>query len=275
MSDRKQQPPDVVSGRPVAPFSPLLRTAYRLSLRSAQAAAGVAVWQLLVSAFSIDPRIIPAPLDVLERLIAGLSGGTIVSAAANTLTQTISGFVIGSVLGVLLAIVLSESKVLRLALEPYIVALQAVPKLAMAPIFTIWFGFGMESKIALVVSILFFPVLVNTMAGLQSVQDDQLDLLRAYRASPLQILLRLKIFVAIPYIVAALEVGLVFGLTATVVVEMMGSGTTRGLGTLIKIYESQMDSSSVFAILVVLSVLGVALHSLIMAASSFLLRRYR
>jgi NitT/TauT family transport system permease protein len=178
-----------------------------------------------------------------------------------TLQETLYGFIIGSVLGIGLAIALSEIRPLRQLLQPYVVALQAVPKVAVAPLFLIWFGFGIESKIALVISIMFFPVLVNTLVGLDSVSEDQLELMRAYRATRWQTLRRVKIYVAMPYVFASFEVCLILSLTAAVIAEMLGSGTTMGLGSLINIYSARMSSAGVFAVLVVLSILGVILHA--------------
>jgi NitT/TauT family transport system permease protein len=212
----------------------------------------------------IDPRIVPAPLDVIHTLVALSIAGQIEQAALVTLEETLYGFLIGSVLGIGLAVALSEVRPLRRLLQPYVVALQAVPKVAVAPLFLIWFGFDIESKIALVVSIMFFPVLVNTLVGLDSVDDDQLELMRAYRATRWQTLRRVKVYVALPYVFAAFEVCLVLSLTAAVVAEMLGSGTTMGLGSLINIYSARMSSAGVFAVLVVLSVLGVLLHAAVL-----------
>lgn len=267
--------PGVKSGH-VAPVDPrshgwiasprLLGVARDIGIKLIQLIVGLIVWHLFVKLLQLDPRIVPAPLDVLWSIWAQTAGGWLFGAIWLTLQETLIGFVIGSVLGIALAVFLSEFPLIRGLLQPYIVALQAVPKVAVAPLFLIWFGFGIESKIALVVSIMFFPVLVNTIAGLESVSEDQLELMRAYRATRLQILLRLKVFVALPYIFASFEVCLVLSLTAAVIAEMLGSGTTIGLGTLIRIFESRVDAAGIFAVLIVLSVIGVALHATVLMA---------
>ena len=241
------------------------------AVRAMQLFAGLAVWHLLVRALDVDPRVVPLPWDVLVSLHAQVASGWIFGALWLTLQETLIGFVIGSVLGIGLAVVLSEFAMLRGLLQPYIVALQAVPKVAVAPLFLIWFGFGIESKVALVVSIMFFPVLVNTMAGLDSVSEDQLELMRVYRASRWQTLRRLKLYAALPFIFASFEVCLVLSLTAAVIAEMLGSGTTIGLGTLIRIFESRIDTAGIFAVLIVLSLLGVALHAAVLIAQRYLL----
>jgi NitT/TauT family transport system permease protein len=204
---------------------------------------------------------------VTKTLYALILNGQMQRAAFVTLEETIIGFLIGSLLGIGLAVALSELRPLRQLLRPYVVAIQAVPKVAVAPLFLIWFGFDIESKVALVISIMFFPVLVNTLTGLDSVSDEQLELMRALRATRWQTLRRVKIYVALPYLFASFEVCLVLSLTAAVVAEMLGSGATVGLGSLINIYSARMSSAGVFAVLVVLSLLGVVLHAAVLLAA--------
>ncbi len=236
-------------------------------IRLLQIAAGLGVWQGLVTWFEVDSRIVPAPWDVIRTLYALILNGQMQHAAFVTLEETIIGFMIGSLLGIGLAVALSELLPLRQLLQPYVVAIQAVPKVAVAPLFLIWFGFDIESKIALVISIMFFPVLVNTLTGLDSVSDEQLELMRVLRATRWQTLRRVKIYVALPYLFASFEVCLVLSLTAAVVAEMLGSGATVGLGSLINIYSARMSSTGVFAVLVVLSLLGVVLHAAVLLAA--------
>ncbi|MFM9882121.1 MAG: ABC transporter permease [Burkholderiales bacterium] len=250
----------------------LVPLARATAIKMVQLIVGLAVWQAIVRFLDIDSRIVPAPTDVLASLWMQTESGIILAALWLTLQETIAGFIIGSALGIALAVVLSEFALLRAALHPYVVALQAVPKVAVAPLFLIWFGFGIESKIALVISIMFFPVLVNTMAGLDSVSEEQLELMRALRASRWQTLMRLKVYAALPYVFASFEVCLVLSLTAAVIAEMLGSGTTIGLGTLIRIFESRVDAAGMFAVLIVLSVLGVVLHGLVLIAQRHFLR---
>jgi NitT/TauT family transport system permease protein len=249
---------------PASPAPPawLLPRLRGLAIGTLQLLGGLAAWEAAVRIFQVDPRIVPSPIEVIETLWALLEDGILLDATLVTLAETLGGFVIGSVTGIGLAVLLAEVAPLRKLLRPYIVALQAVPKVAVAPLFLIWFGFGMESKVMLVVSIMFFPVLVNTMAGLAAAPEDQLELMRALRATRWQTLRRVKLYVALPYVFASFEVCLVLSLTAAVVAEMLGSGTTVGLGTLINIYSARMAAGGVFAVLVVLSLLGVALHGL-------------
>lgn len=238
-----------------------------IAIKFLQLLGGILAWEMLVRGLDVDPRIVPGPAEVMQSLWALTISGILVGAIWITMQETVIGFAVGALLGIALAVILSEVPVLKAILQPYIVALQAVPKVAVAPLFLIWFGFGMESKIALVISILFFPVLVNTMAGLDSTSEEQMELMKAYRATRWQTLLRVKAYVALPFVFAAFEVSLVLALTAAVVAELLGSGTLVGLGTLIKIFDARMNSAGIFAVLIVLSVLGVALHAIVVAAS--------
>lgn len=245
------------------------------ALRSLQVFAGLLIWDLLIRLIGVDSRVVPPPLDVFVSLWAQVSSGWVFGALWLTLQETLVGFMIGAAVGIGLAVVLSEFPILRTLFHPYIVALQAVPKVAVAPLFLIWFGFGIESKVALVISIVFFPVLVNTMAGLESVEEDQLELMRAYRASRWQTLRRLKLYSALPYVFASFEVCLVLSMTAAVIAEMLGSGTTVGLGTLIRIFESRVDTAAIFAVLIVLSLFGVVLHTAVILTQRCFLRWQR
>ncbi len=240
-----------------------------VAVRALQLIAGLVVWHVVVAGLHVDPSIVPLPLDVIHMMVALFLNGQMEQAAWITLQETLGGFLIGSVFGIGLAVLLAEIGPLRKVIQPYVVALQSVPKVAVAPLFLIWFGFGIESKVALVISIMFFPVLVNTLVGLDSVDPDQLELMRACRASRWQTLRRVKVYVALPYVFASFEVCLVLSLTAAVIAEMLGSGTSIGLGTLINIYSARMSSVGVFAVLAVLSVLGVALHGLVLLAARY------
>lgn len=235
-------------------------------------AAAVAVWQAAVSIFSINPQVLPGPGAVWTSLRGLFESGIVFEAGWITLQETVYGFVIGAALGMFLAIMLTEIPLLHKIFNPYIVAFQAMPKIAIAPLLLIWFGFGLTSKVVLVVVMVFFPVLVNMYAGLNSVNQQQLDLMRAYRASRWETLRRLRMYAALPFLLASFEVSFVLALTAAVVAEILGSGTVVGLGTLLQMYNARVDMGGMFATVVVLSALGLMLYGLVKLASRYLLR---
>ena len=230
------------------------------------------VWQAIVWALAVDPNIVPGPISVLTSLWQLIQSPLLYTAAGVTLSETLIGFVAGAVLGIGLAIVLSEFPVVEKIANPYIVAFQAMPKIAIAPLFLIWFGFGLESKVALVIVMVFFPILVNMVVGLKSTSRAQLELMMVYRAGRLQTLRRLRFYAAMPFLFAAFEVTLVLSLTGAVFAEILGSGRDIGLGTLLQLYTSKLNVSSMFAIIVVLCLVGILLYAAVKLAARYFLR---
>jgi NitT/TauT family transport system permease protein len=168
---------------------------------------------------------------------------------------------VGSVVGFLLALVISEFRPVRTIIYPYVIGLQSVPKTALAPMFLIWFGFGIQSKVALVVSTVFFPVLINTLSGIERTDPDQLDMLRAYCGKRWRIFLRVKLPSALPALFAGLELAIVLAIIAAVVAEFLGA--VGGLGYRILTYNTNLDMAGEFAALAVLSVTGFFLHAMV------------
>lgn len=172
-----------------------------------------------------------------------------------TLSEALIGLLIGGVLGFVIGVLLTESRALYNTIYPYIVALQCMPKVAIAPLLVIWFGFGMTSKITIVSLLCFFPVLVNTISGIRSVTAENLELFRAIRASRMTTLVHLLIPSALPSILTGVEIAVVVSLLGAIVGEFVGA--EEGLGVLILQAQFQMNIPGVFAILLVLALLGV------------------
>lgn len=246
--------------------------AFKAAFLIVELAVAVGLWQLVVTVFDVNPRIVPGPAAVGESLWSLIRSGFLIDAGWVTLQETLLGFAIGAALGIGLAVLLTEIPLLNTVLNPFIVGFQAMPKIALAPLLLIWFGFGISSKVVLVVVMVFFPVLVNTTTGLNSVRPEQLDLMKAYRAGRWATLRRLRFYAALPFLLASFEVSLVLALTAAVVAEILGSGTTVGLGTLLQLFNSRLDMAGMFATVVVLSLLGILLYALVKALSGYLLR---
>jgi len=238
----------------------------------AEFAIAIGLWELLVRITGVSERVVPGPGEVFSSLKSLMQSGFVVDATWVTLQETLYGFAIGAALGIGLAVLMTEVPVLYKVLNPFIVAFQAMPKIAIAPLLLIWFGFGITSKVVLVVVMVFFPILVNTYAGLNSVRPEQLDLMKACRANRWQTFRRVRFYAALPFILASFEVSLVLALTASVVAEILGSGTTIGLGTLLQLFNSRIDMAGMFATVVILSALGMALYGLVKLLSRYLLR---
>jgi NitT/TauT family transport system permease protein len=228
----------------------------------------VSFWQWYTKTFDVSPAIFPSPLRVWQSLWINLADGTFLGDLAVTMHEVMIGFFGGSIVGFLLALVISEFRPVRTIVYPYVIGLQAVPKTALAPMFLIWFGFGIESKVALVVSTVFFPVLINTLSGIERTDPDQLDMLRAYCGRRWRIFLLVKLPTALPSLFAGLELAIVLAIIAAVVSEFLGA--VGGLGYRILIYNTNLDMAGEFAALAVLSVTGFVLHGVIRALGQHL-----
>jgi NitT/TauT family transport system permease protein len=221
----------------------------------------VCFWQWYTQRFDVSPAIFPSPLQVWQSLWTNLKDGTFVNDLAVTMREVLVGFVGGSLVGFFLALVIAEFRPVRTIVYPYVIGLQSVPKTALAPMFLIWFGFGIQSKVALVVSTVFFPVLINTLSGLERTDPDQLDMLRAYCGRRWRIFLRVKLPTALPALFAGLELAIVLAVIAAVVAEFLGA--VGGLGYRILTYNTNLDMAGEFAALTVLSVTGFVLHAIV------------
>lgn len=220
-------------------------------------------WEAIIRGFAVESFLVPAPSAVIVALVRGFAQGNYLGHAGVTAFQAVSGFLLGSALGIAIAVLVVVFPALERIVYPYIVALQTVPKVAIAPLIVVWFGFGMESKIIVVALVSLFPVLVNMMAGLKAVDQDRLDLLASLSASRWQILRHLRFPNALPFLFAGLNTAIVFAVIGAIVGEFVGSN--QGIGFLILQANFALDIAATFALFVVLSVMGVALHSVLQA----------
>ncbi|MGH7015145.1 MAG: ABC transporter permease [Stellaceae bacterium] len=226
----------------------------------------VLLWQLCVDWLKVPPYILPPPAAVLRALWSGLdvplnSQAGFYLPIASTLSNAVSGFVIGAVLGVATGSLMAESRAVEIVLMPYAFALQVLPKVAIAPLIVIWFGFGDGSKIAMAALLAFFPLMVNSFTGIRSTEPERLELMRALSASRFETYRVVKLPSAAPYIFAGLDMGMVYALLGTIVAEFLGA--QQGIGVTIVQAQAATDVASVFAALILLGVIGIALHLVI------------
>lgn len=226
----------------------------------------IGCWQALVSAFDISSVLLPGPLLVARSLWRGLASWGPASLWPHlwaTSQEIFLGFVGGSAIGLALGVLVARSALAQRILRPYILMFQAIPKVAIAPLFVVWLGFGISSKIALSVVVTFFPVFVNTVSGIRGVPSALLDLMASMGASPRQVLRTAILPSALPFIFAGLEIAAIYSVIAAIVSEFVGG--QRGLGVLLLQRNNVLDLAGVFAILIVLGALGVSLSKLIEA----------
>lgn len=226
----------------------------------------LAFWQFGVGFFKIPSFVLPPFSDVLRALYSGLAVNPFARESfwfhtAVTLTEVVGGFLIGSGVGLAMGMAISESRYLDELIRPYINAFQSLPKVAIAPIIVMWLGYGLESKIAIVVMLTFFPVLVTSIAGFKAIDNDRIDLLRSLSASRWQLFRKVKFPSALPYIFAGLDVAAAFAVVGAIVGEFVGAQS--GLGVMIMQMDAQLDTGGSFAVFLILALMGVALNAVL------------
>ena len=223
-------------------------------------------WELGVRLFHVPKFLIPPVSDIAVALWRGLATSPFAKDSlwyhsAITVTEILLGFFVGSAIGLAIGVVVSQMPKLEAILEPYVSALQSLPKVAVAPIIVVWLGFGIGSKVAIICLLTFFPVLVTSIAGFKAVDPDRIDLLRSLSATPWQIFRKAKFPSALPYIFAGLNMAAAFAVVGAIVGEFVGA--QAGLGVLIQQMEAQMDTGGSFSVFIVLSVIGIVLTAIL------------
>ncbi|WP_306205365.1 ABC transporter permease [Actinoplanes sp. RD1] len=262
--DRPVLQPVTVAPRP---RSSVLRLARRTAVLAGHIVFTLALWQAVVWVFRIDPLVVPGPFAVLEALADLLRSSVVYEATWVTFQEAMFGFAIGAAVGIVLAVVLAESDVLYRLVNPYIVAFQALPKVALTPLFIVWFGFGIWSKVVLITTFVFFPVMVNMYTGLRSCTPEEEELMRVSHATRWQRLRHLRLYKSLPYLFAAFEASFVLCLTGAVFAELLGSGTSVGLGTLVQLFTARLAMPGLFAVIALLGLFGVLLDIAVKAAA--------
>jgi NitT/TauT family transport system permease protein len=219
---------------------------------------GLALWELAVRVLTIPMFVLPAPSSVIVALFRGLIGGLYWTHLWATMSATLLGFAVGSALALALGTTIAMSRPVEYFLYPYVVMFQSMPKVALAPLIIIWFGLGMTSKVVNAALVAFFPLMVNTIVGLRSADEDRVNLMRSLAASETQIFWMLRLPNALPFIMAGLEIAMIFALIGAIVAELVGA--QAGLGMLISSMSFTMDVAGQFSVLIVLSIVGLLLN---------------
>ena len=239
-------------------------------LAAALALVLLGLWELLVRQWGLSALVLPAPSAIAASLWTGLATGYFWPHIRATLQALLLGLAAGSAIGLLAGMALAESELLERVLKPYVVVSQVVPKLALAPLFVLWFGFGMLPTVLITALICFFPLMENTLTGLRQVDAQRLQLFRMLGATRLQTLLRLKLPTGLPAILAGLRVAVVLALVGAVVAEFMGA--SRGLGAVVIAAQGMIDTTLMFAALVLIAAMGLLLYQACLVLERRLLR---
>jgi NitT/TauT family transport system permease protein len=244
-------------------FTLLMRTRPELVLAPVLLVVIIGLWEWGVPYFQVPNWVLPTPSQIITALWRGLDAGPFDRGGywlhtGVTVFQVLLGFFIGSTVGLLLGTIISQFRILEATLRIYLIAIQSLPKIALAPIIVLWFGFGLTSKVVIICLLTFFPLLINSMAGFKAVDSERLELMRALGANPWQIFWKVRLPSALPYIFAGLDMAAVFAVVGAIVGEFVGA--QRGLGTLILSMNAQMDIAGTFSVFIILALVGVLLH---------------
>ena len=229
-------------------------------------------WEWAAQIWRFSPLVLPAPSAIGAALSRGLATGYLWPHINQTLLELGLGLGLGVLLGFAGGVLLGESALLRRVLMPYVVTSQVVPKLALVPLFIVWFGFGTAPTVVITALICFFPLLENTLTGIAQVDAARLELFRMLGATRTQTLWRLKLPACLPAILAGLRVAVVLALVGAVVGEFVGA--SQGLGALIIASQGSMDTPLMFAVLLLITLIGLLLYEATLWLERWLLSRY-
>jgi NitT/TauT family transport system permease protein len=249
LEEFRRAPGAFIRQRPHLPLVPLVLVVFVLA------------WEGIVQAWRIPEFLVPAPSAIGRALAAGLTSGLYLDHFGVTLYESLLGFLIAAAAGIACGTVIAQFRVVEQTLYPYLVALQTLPKIAIAPLLIVWLGFGITSKVVIAALVAFFPILVNVIVGLKTVDASKLDLMRSLDASRWQTFRYVTFPNALPFVFAGLDIAIVFSVLGAIVGEFVGS--QRGLGNLILQFHTSLDIAGMFAVLLLLAALGVGLHLVI------------
>jgi NitT/TauT family transport system permease protein len=218
-------------------------------------------WQFLPPALGVPSYIIPTVTDLAREFVRMAQRENLMMHTLSTVTIATLGFVIGSLLGAAMGYVLGMSVFIEKVLSPYILGLQIAPKVAFAPLFIMWLGYNAWPKLIVTVLVVFFPILVNVLQSMKTMDRDLINLARAYSMSRLQIFWKVEMPTSMPALMAGLRIGATLAVIGVTVGELVGGNT--GLGYLITFGEGQANTAMVFNAIVLLTLIGIILYGVV------------
>jgi NitT/TauT family transport system permease protein len=224
------------------------------------------IWEFGVKLLGIRALILPPPSAILSALLQGLmvppfARESYVLHTLVTASEALLGLAVGASTGVAMGVVVAQSPRAEKLLLPYILAIQSLPKVALAPLFIIWLGYGIQSKVWIVILLTFFPLFINTIAGLRAVDPDMVDMARAAGGSRWSTFRRVSLPMALPYVFAGLDMAVVYSVVGAIVGEFVGA--SRGLGLLIQQMTTVMDTQGMFSVFIMLSLMGIVFSTVL------------
>jgi NitT/TauT family transport system permease protein len=248
------------------PSLPAVGLASPTSILLASAAFGIVFllsWQFLPPALGVPSYIIPTVSDLAHEFVRMAERQKLIVHITSTVTIAIAGFVIGSLLGAAMGYLLGMSLLIEKVLSPYILGLQIAPKVAFAPLFIMWFGYNSWPKLVVTILVVFFPILVNVLQSMKTVDRDLINLARAYSMNRMQIFWKIEMPASMPALMAGLRIGATLAVIGVTVGELVGGNV--GLGYLITFGEGQANTAMVFNAIVLLTLIGIVLYAAVAA----------
>lgn len=222
----------------------------------------IALWKLYIYLTGVEPYLLPQPEAVLNKLIYYFTEGDMMAHLVVTLQEIFIGTFIGVIAGLMAGYILAKSRFVERIVMPFVLVVQTAPKISLAPLFILWFGLGLESKIALVILVVFFPIMVNEVMAIRSIDANMHNLMKILNATRFQELISVEIPYSLPSILAGIKVATTQAIVGAVIGEMIGA--KAGLGYLLTLGNETYDILLVLCSIVVLSIIGLILY---MAAS--------
>ena len=244
--------------------------ARKMALPIMAAAAMLLLWEMFVDFIGVRPVLLPAPSAILEA--TWVQGDILIANAVPTAIESIAGFMLSVVLGGLLGVLLVYSNLAKDALYPNVVLFQLIPKVAVAPLFMLWFGIGWQSRLAIAVFIAFFPIVISTVSGLKAADANILRLCDSLTATPAQIFFRVRLPYSLPFVFNGMKISMTLAIIGVIVGEFITSQS--GLGYIILFAGSQMETTIVMAALLMLCIVGLGLYGLVAVAEMLLLKKF-
>ncbi len=250
-----------MSRQSAARGSPLLARIANAALLPLSAVVLLALWEVSVRYFEVPVFIVPPPSRVFRSLVTITTSGLLLQHFLVTFQEAVGGFLLAVTAAGIFSAMITQSRLAERLLYPYFTALQSMPKVALAPLIIIWFGYGIMSKLVLAALLAFFPMLVNFVEGLRSADEGRLKMMRAMDASAWQVLRYVKIPYALPFFLAGIEIGGLYAMLGAIVGEFVGS--SAGIGNWLVALNVNLDTATTFALLLVLALYGVLFQKMI------------
>ncbi len=227
------------------------------------------VWEGYVQLFNVSKLVLPPPSEVVVAWFGFLGSKSVWFHTSVTAWETFLGFVFASIFGVGLGFLLGKMPRLERMLNPFVIATQVIPKVALVPLFVVWFGFGITSKVVIASILAFFPILLNTVLGIKSVDTGHEEVMKSLNATRWQRLTQLDFPSSLPYILTGMEVGVVLSIIGAVVGEYLGGNS--GLGNLAVKEMNSYNTTALFAVIMHLSILGFAFYAVVVGLRKYLI----